>query len=39
MDSATASLKRPFIARILVEVDMAKEPVQRIWIGGEDFGH
>nr|XP_027099129.1 uncharacterized protein LOC113718420 [Coffea arabica] len=38
-DSATSSFKRPSVARVLVEVDLAMEPVKRIWIGDDTYGH
>lgn len=39
MDSATASLKRPSLARIQVSIDVLKERTDRVWIGiGESSG-
>lgn len=36
MDSATASLKRPSIARVQVELDLLKERPSKIWITIEE---
>ena len=38
VDSATSNLKRPSVARLLVEIDMAKALVKHIWISDEDYG-
>lgn len=39
IDSATASLKRPSLARIQVSIDVLKERTDRVWIGiGESSG-
>ncbi|XP_027155903.1 uncharacterized protein LOC113756420, partial [Coffea eugenioides] len=38
VDEATASLKRPSVARILLEVDVLQPPKSRIWIGDDQWG-
>lgn len=38
VDEATATLKRPFVARMLVELDVKDEPKNRIWIGDDTWG-
>ncbi|XP_071906033.1 uncharacterized protein [Coffea arabica] len=38
VDEATASLKRPSVARILLEVDVLQSPKSRIWIGDDQWG-
>ena len=38
VDEATASLKRPSVARILLEVDVLHSPKSRIWIGDDQWG-
>nr|XP_027109380.1 uncharacterized protein LOC113729260 [Coffea arabica] len=38
VDSATSDLRRPSVARVLVEMDVSKEPVKRIYIGDDDYG-
>ncbi|XP_071933097.1 uncharacterized protein [Coffea arabica] len=38
VDEATASLKRPSVARILLEVDVLHSPRSRIWIGDDQWG-
>ena len=38
MDFATISVKRPLVARLLIEVDVAKVPVKRLWLGDNEFG-
>ena len=38
VDFVTLSLKRPSVARLLVEVDVAKRPIKRIWIGDNKAG-
>ncbi|XP_071928035.1 uncharacterized protein [Coffea arabica] len=37
IDVATADLRRPSVARILVEMDVSKPPIKRVWIGDEEF--
>nr|XP_027120700.1 uncharacterized protein LOC113737716 [Coffea arabica] len=37
IDSATATLRRPLVARVLVEMDVATELAKRIWIGDDDL--
>ena len=39
VDLATSNLKRPSIAWLLIEFDVAKPLVNCIWIGVDDFGH
>ena len=38
IDSATSTLRRPSVARVLVEMDVSKEPAKRVWIGDDDYG-
>ncbi|XP_027156871.1 uncharacterized protein LOC113758040 [Coffea eugenioides] len=38
VDEATASLKRPSVARILLEIDVLQSPKSRIWIGDDQWG-
>ncbi|PKU79417.1 hypothetical protein MA16_Dca000762 [Dendrobium catenatum] len=38
-DQATASRKRPSVARILVEVDITKKHSKEIWVGSKAFGY
>mgnify|MGYP001560426426 CR=1 FL=1 len=38
VDAATTDLKRPSVARVLVELDVAVPPVKRVWIGDENVG-
>ncbi|XP_071905711.1 uncharacterized protein [Coffea arabica] len=38
VDKATAALKRPSVARILLEVDVLNSPRSRIWIGDDQWG-
>lgn len=33
VDVATSTLRRPSVARVLVEVDVSKEPMKRVWMG------
>ncbi|XP_071917069.1 uncharacterized protein [Coffea arabica] len=37
-DSATLALKRPSVARVLVEMDVSVSPPHRIWIGEDQEG-
>lgn len=39
VDSAIAQFKRPSLARVLVEVDVAKQTVRHVWIDDESLGH
>ena len=39
VDLATSNLKRPSIAWLLIEFDVAKPLVNCIWIGVDDFCH
>lgn len=38
VDDATASLKRPAVARILMELDVKKDPKTWLWVGDESWG-
>ncbi|PKU82763.1 hypothetical protein MA16_Dca015160 [Dendrobium catenatum] len=38
-DQATASLSRPSVARVLVELDVTKKHPQEIWLGSEMNGY
>ena len=38
IDAATEDLRRPSVARVLVEMDVTQTPVSRIWIGEEEYG-
>ncbi|XP_020690945.1 uncharacterized protein LOC110105688, partial [Dendrobium catenatum] len=38
-DQATASLSRPSVARILVELDVTKKHPKEIWLGSENNGY
>lgn len=38
VDAATSELKRPSAARVLVEIDAAKSPINIIWMSDEDYG-
>ncbi|PKU83181.1 hypothetical protein MA16_Dca024566 [Dendrobium catenatum] len=38
-DQATANRSRPYIARVLVEIDITKKHPKDIWIGSENFGY
>ncbi|XP_071928061.1 uncharacterized protein [Coffea arabica] len=38
VDAATLSIKRPSVARLLIEVDVAKPPLPRLWLGDEEYG-
>nr|XP_027101055.1 uncharacterized protein LOC113720377 [Coffea arabica] len=38
IDSATLSLRRPSVARVLIEMDVSKRPPHRVWIGEEQEG-
>nr|XP_027093600.1 uncharacterized protein LOC113714003 [Coffea arabica] len=38
IDSATLALKRPSVARVLVEMDVSVSPPHRIWIGEDQEG-
>nr|XP_027103207.1 uncharacterized protein LOC113724514 [Coffea arabica] len=38
VDAATGDLRRPSVARVLVEMDVTQTPVTRIWIGEEEYG-
>ena len=38
IDSATLSLRRPSVARVLIEMDVSKLPPKRVWIGEEQEG-
>ena len=38
IDSATLSLRRPSVARVLVEMNVSKVPPRRVWIGEEQEG-
>ncbi|XP_027124270.2 uncharacterized protein [Coffea arabica] len=38
VDEATAALKRPSVARLLLEVDVLNSPRSRIWIGDDQWG-
>ncbi|XP_027062808.1 uncharacterized protein [Coffea arabica] len=37
VDEATTSLKRPSVARILLEIDVLQSPKSRIWIGDDQW--
>lgn len=39
IDDATLSLKRPSVARILVEIDVKAEQKSSVWIGDEDWDY
>ncbi|XP_071918822.1 uncharacterized protein [Coffea arabica] len=38
VDAATLNIKRPSVARLLIEVDVAKPPLPRVWLGDEEHG-
>ena len=38
IDASTSDMRRPSVARVLVELNVASNPVRRIWIGDEHFG-
>ena len=38
IDAATGDLRRPSVARVLVEIDVSRAPVKRLWIGDEEYG-
>ena len=38
IDSATEDLRCPSVVRVLVEVNVTRPPIKRIWIGDEEFG-
>nr|XP_027120477.1 uncharacterized protein LOC113737442 [Coffea arabica] len=38
IDASTSDMRRPSVARVLVELNFASNPVRRIWIGDENFG-
>ncbi|XP_071909746.1 uncharacterized protein [Coffea arabica] len=38
IDSATVKLKRPSVARVLIEMDVSKQPPHRIWIEEDQEG-
>ena len=38
IDAATLALRRPSVARVLIEMDVSKQPPHRIWIGEDQEG-
>ncbi|XP_027169476.1 uncharacterized protein LOC113769209 [Coffea eugenioides] len=38
IDAATGDLRRLSVARVLVEIDVARAPAKRVWIGDEEYG-
>lgn len=38
IDAATLALRRPSVARVLIEMDISKQPPNRIWIGEDQDG-
>ena len=38
MDSTTISLKQSSVTRLLIEINVAKVPVKRLWLGDNEFG-
>nr|XP_027122211.1 uncharacterized protein LOC113739165 [Coffea arabica] len=38
IDAATGNLRRPSVARVLVEIDVSRVPVKRLWIGDDEYG-
>ena len=38
VDHATASVNRPLVARVLVEYDVSRPLLSRLWIGEDDYG-
>ena len=37
IDASTSDMRRPSVARVLVELNAASNPVRHIWIGDEHF--
>ena len=38
IDAATGDLRRPSVARVLVEIDVTRPQVKRVWIGDDEYG-
>ena len=38
IDAVTRDLRRSLVETVLVEIDVARVPVKRIWIGDEEYG-